>query len=260
MTGKFRYTAVTILLLGAAVCSEPSRALPATTSQCLPPAWPSPPPLGLPPAASMGMARDFPTEWKVPLCVAWDSQFFPEVAAVHGSIDALDVNSLLERIGAVSSFTHMPYWSVTDHRLETLITNSFAALLEQPTKPRPDYAFRELQVDQELYFSEQDNRLPDPVIYRIRIIERDEHHFVIDISNVTAAKKFFLTLLSPGDMRMIIFVSATKDGGWTCYALSGVHASKLASIVENPKSQLNRLLAFYGFISGADIATLPWAK
>ncbi len=258
--GKLWCVAATLLLLGAAVCSEPLRALPASPTQCLPPAWPSPPPLGVPPAVSMGIASDFPSEWQVPLCVAWDGQFFTAVATVHGTLDALDVNALLERIGAVSSLKGMRYWSVTDHRLQTLITNSFAVLLAQPNQPRPDYALGEFQVGQELYFSEQDNRLPDPVIYRLRILERDEHHFVIDITNVTAAKKLFLTLLSPGDVRTIIFVSDTKEGRWTCYGLSGVHASKLASIVENPKSQLNRLLAFYGFISGADLATLPWAK
>jgi hypothetical protein len=207
----------------------------------------------------MGTAAEVITG-PVPSCLEWDAQHFSNVAVVTGWLGRPQANSLLERLGSVSKFAGMTYWSVTDHRLEVLITESFAVPLAPGASHRPDYSIQEMLAGGELRFSEHDNRLRDPVIYRLRILERDDAHFVVDIANVTPIKRLLMTVLSPGDLRTVIFMARAPDGNWRCYALSGMHASGLASIVENPKSHLNRLLALYGYISQLDPETLPWAK
>ena len=194
------------------------------------------------------------------ICHEWDSQRFPQVAVVRGLIAASNARSLLERLGAISQFAGMRYWSVTDRRLEVLITSAFAVEPERLTEARPDFSPQEMLAGQELQFSEHDNRLPDAAIYRMRITEHDEHHFVIDMSNLTPVKKLLFTLFSPGDLHTVLFVSEARLGVWTCYGVSGVHASSFARLVENPKSQLNRLIAFYGHLAGSDPDMLPWDK
>jgi hypothetical protein len=206
----------------------------------------------------MGTAAD--VIGSAPLCLEWDAQHFSNVAVVTGWIGTPQARSLLERLGSVSKFAGMTYWSVTDHRLEVLITESFAVPMATGVSRRPDYSIQELLAGGELRFSERDNRLQNPVIYRLRVLERDDAHFVVDITNVTPVKRLLLTVFSPGDLRTVIFVVRAPDGHWKCYTLSGMHASGLASIVENPKSHLNRILALYGYISQLDPQTLPWAK
>jgi hypothetical protein len=232
----------------------------ALPAQCVLPSWPSAPPLSYSPTVAVGAASDFMGYASAAICHEWDSQRFPQVAVIRGLIAASNARSLLERLGAISQFAGMRYWSVTDRRLEVLITSAFAVEPVKQTEARPDYSPQEMLAGQELKFSEHDNRLPDAVIYRMRITEHDEHHFVIDMSNLTPVKRLLFTLFSPGDLRTVLFVSEAGPGVWICYGVSGVHASSLARLVENPKSQLNRLIAFYGHLAGSDPDTLPWDK
>jgi hypothetical protein len=195
-----------------------------------------------------------------PACLEWDSQRFPNVAAVSGSLDMPQASTFLERLGSVSKFAGMTYWSVTERRIGVLITESFAVPFAQGIGRRPDYSIQEMQAGRNLFFSEHDNRLPEPVIYRLRILERDKTHLVVDISNVTPVKRFLMTVFSPGDLRTVVFVTRTAVGTWRCYAMSGVHAAGIARIADNPKSHLNRLLALYAYIGQLDPETIPWVK
>lgn len=232
----------------------------ALAAQCVLPSWPSAAPISYSPTVAVGAASDFMGDANDAICHEWDRQRFPQVAVVSGLIAASNARSLLERLGAVSQFAGMRYWSVTDRRLEVLITSAFAVEPARLTEARPDYSPQEMLAGQELQFSEHDNRLPDPVIYRMRITEHDEHHFVIEMSNLTPVKRLFFTMFSAGDLRTVLFVSEAGPGVWTCYGVSGVHASSLARLVESPKSQLNRLIAFYGHLAGSDPDALPWDK
>jgi hypothetical protein len=245
---------------GAAFCLCIKSAPAASPAQCQAPVWPENAAARYTPAVRIGRAGDFVGDPGTANCFEWDRQRFPEVAAIKGLIDAPSASSLMARLGAISHFAGMRYWSVTDHRLEVLIRAAFAIRPAAPTEPRPDYLPQEMLPGRELQFSEHDNRLPQPVIYRMRVIERDQHHFVIDISNLTSVKKLLFTLFSPGDIRTLIFVTEARPGVWTCFALSGLHVSGVASLVENQKSHLNRLIALYGQLAEADPDTLPWDK
>jgi hypothetical protein len=182
------------------------------------------------------------------------------VAMVVGTINRGDIDTTLQKLGAISGYSGIPYWSVTDARLETLIVDAFAVEPARFDKKRADFAPSELMLGRDLIFSEHDNRLPNPVFYRMRVIHRNQNRVVIDISNINVVKRFMFTLFEPGDLRTALFVSRSADGRMTCYAVSGLHAVGLSGLLDSPRSHLNRLLAFYGYINGIDAATLPWDK
>ena len=73
-------------------------------------------------------------------------------------------------------------------------------------------------------------------------------------------RRLLLTLFEPGDLRTALFISGSADGTWTCYALSGFHPTALTGLLDNHKSPVNRLIALYGHITGADDSALPWVK
>ena len=61
-----------------------------------------------------------------------------------------------------------------------------------------------------------------------------------------------LTLFDPGDLQTTLFLTRTGENVWNCYGLLGVHPRTLAGLLDNRKSQINRLVALYGHIAGAD--------
>jgi hypothetical protein len=182
------------------------------------------------------------------------------VAVVVGAFNEGGLVNVLRKLGAISSYPGTRYWSVTDGRMETLITDAFAVVPAQPDKQRSDFLPTEFETGNDLVFSQQDNRLPNPTLYKIRVIQRGQNRIVIDISNINVVKRLLLTVLEPGDLHTALFIAGSSDGKLTCYAVSGLHASGLSRILGNPRSHLNRLLALYGHIGGIDVAALPWAK
>jgi hypothetical protein len=167
---------------------------------------------------------------------------------------------VLSRIGAISAYTGMRYWSVTDHRLEPLIRDAFAVESSMPSNRRSDFTPIEMQVGRDLFFTEHDNRLSEPVLYRMTLVEQSPDHLVVDIANTNKIRLFLLTLFEPGDLRTSLSISGSGDGTWTCYLVSGFHPTLLTGLLDSHKSRVNRLIALYGHIAGSDANALPWAK
>ncbi|MEP6885406.1 MAG: DUF6675 family protein [Gammaproteobacteria bacterium] len=179
---------------------------------------------------------------------------------VVGTLNDSNLDAALATLGAISGYPGTRYWSVTDGRLETLITEAYAVDPARFDRRRPDFLPTEFKVGNDLVFSQRDNRVPNPTFYRMRVVQRSQNLIVIDISNINVLKRFFLTLFEPGDLHTVLFISGSSDGGLTCYAVSGLHASGASRLLGNSNSHVNRLLALYGHISGIDVSTLPWAK
>ena len=187
-------------------------------------------------------------------------QQFDSFAAVVGTFQAARVDAVLSRIAAISTYKRMRYWSVTDQRLEPLIKDAFAIEGSASKNTRPDFTPTEMQVGRELFFSQQDNRSSDAVLYRMSVIERGPDRIVVDITNTNKVRRLLFTLFQPGDLRTALFISRAKDGSWTCYALSGFHPTTLTGLMDNHKPQVNRLLALYAHIAEVDDGGLPWEK
>jgi hypothetical protein len=217
-------------------------------------------PEGLPPQVSMAADSHLAENATVPACVGWDHEAPLVLATVAGRFRAAEDDAVLRQIGAISAYSGMQYWSVTDRRLETLIKSAFA--VESPTtqQARADFLPSEFVRGNELFFLEQDNRLPEPVLYRLSVIERNAGHLVVEFSNVSRIRRFFITWFEPGDMRTVFFLDREDGYTWTCYGVSGLRARALAHLFVDGKSQRNRLLALFGHITQAIIPDTSWAN
>ena len=249
-------------LMAGLIASYRIGALPAPipASPCSLPAWPTTSGDGAMPSVAVWMANANPGGWVLPSCIEWSELRFTSFAAVAGPVSGAGLDAILGRVGAISGYKGMRYWSVTDGRLEALITDAFAVERPAIKIARADFTAAELQAGQEMYFIEQDNRLSEPILYRMRIIERSDRQIVIDISNVSKVRKFLLTLFEPGELRTALFMSGSPEGNWTCYALSGFHPTALTGLLDNQKSRLNRLVALFGHLAQWNDTELPWAK
>jgi hypothetical protein len=133
-------------------------ASPNPTSACSAPTWPTSS-VAAPPATAEWSSDHWPRDVTVPACLGWDTSRFASFAAVAGTFHAADIEDVLRRIGAISAYKGLRYWSVTDHRLEPLIIDAFA-VADAPAKlARQDFAPAELTEGRALLFSQRDKDL-----------------------------------------------------------------------------------------------------
>jgi hypothetical protein len=230
-------------------------------SLCASPTWPAASALGVPPNVATSRSQQFPQDWELPRCAGWEAGRFESIAAVAGTFTDSDVDAILRRVGAISTYTGTRYWSVTDRRFEVLITDAYAVDGPNTRARRADFTLLEMQVGRELFFVEQDNRSSSPILYRMKIVELDAERLIVDFVNVAKVSKLLVTMFDPGDLRTTLFVSARGSGTWQCYALSASNPRGVFSgLLANEKSLANRLLALYAHSARVEEMGLPWQQ
>jgi hypothetical protein len=166
------------------------------------------------------------------------------------------MDDLLVRFGAISTLTNVKYWSVTENDWRTLITGASALLGPNLSEPRNDYTATEMKSGADLYFMDTDNRLGEPVIYRMRATAKGEH-LVITTENVSVVKKFMLPLANAGDLQSINYLAGIGPGTWSYYALArtGGPPLNVLGVVRN-ESYVNRALALYSHFTNTVVDPL----
>jgi hypothetical protein len=160
-------------------------------------------------------------------------------------------SDLLARFGAVSSLRGVQYWSVTEKRWQTLITDASAVDSARGEQGRSDFSVAEMQSGRDLYFEQQDNRSSGRVIYRMKVRESAEQGFVLTIDSVTGVWLFLLRLFGPGDLQSLYVLERLGANEWGYYSLTGVREGILSG--GNRASYVNRALSVYRHITGQPI-------
>jgi hypothetical protein len=227
--------------LEAAVESAPSPPCGAGSG----PAYPLP---GAPPIAHAwhGVAA---SGWLPPACLGWAGQDFSLLVTLAGSFHYTgSADDLLARFGAVSAYRGIRYWSVTDRRWQTLITDG-AALAGPTTAPRrADFAPAEMNRGSDLYFLQDDNRSSGDVVYRMRVLESGRNRLVVTTENTS--RLLILTLFSPADLQSTYFLEPVAPGIWGYYSVFGVREHLIARLGSSEASYENRAVALFRHFAG----------
>jgi hypothetical protein len=156
-------------------------------------------------------------------------------------------NEILSKLGAISSFKGIKYWSVSDSGWRVLITQAFALKSENGEK-RSDFTLKELEDLKTLYFEQHDNRSSGGVIYKIEIHEVAKNRVVISVENVTPVKYFLFTAFKAGDVKSIYIFEQTEGALWRYFNLYGVNENSNGD--KNAwKAYANRALAMYRYFA-----------
>lgn len=203
--------------------------------------------------------------WSPPPCASWITPRFSKLVAVMGIVHAASMDELRGRFGAISHLRGLPYWSVSDHRLQPLIVKARAVQRPASAAARVDFTPVEITPGRALFFAEQDNRTTGETIYEMTPLAVDENHIAVEIENAGPVRLMMLTVFGAGDIRTTYFLDRIGDGIWRYYSLTGVRENMLTRGTKSEMSTVNRALAFYGFM--ADLprdatlaAALPWAR
>ena len=209
---------------------------------------------------SVGEAIGYPETGKPPLIASWDTNdadkggisgeclralpgSFKLTVAASGRINIKGgPDAVLNRFGAISTMIGIKYWSLTDRAWKTLIVD--AAALDGPKgHRRRDFKAEELRAG-DVYFSQQDNRTPGAVTYRMHL-KANAGQIVITVTNVTSVKFHMVPLFRPGDLQSVYVLRKVSPNEWTYLNISGTKKSLGFLGGDEEGSFRNRVSAFY---------------
>jgi hypothetical protein len=211
------------------------------------------PPFAAPGALNLATWRDGdPTAViRPPDCSNWVGWGSSLVVALAGTFRAEGgADAVLARFAAVSSLRGIRYWSVSDGRWRTLITDASALAGPDARLRRGDFSVAELKSGRDLYFAQTDNRSSGKVVYRMRLSQLGPDRFVISVDNVTGVWLFILPLFSPGDLHSVYVLRQLSPGLWGYYGLSGIREGATGLFGSDRASLINRAAAVYRHIAG----------
>jgi Family of unknown function (DUF6675) len=164
------------------------------------------------------------------------------------------------RLGAISTWTGIRYWSASHGSCRVLISDAHALAGPDANQRRPDFAPDEMVTGKELYFYEDDTGPGSGAVYRMRLRAVTPDRLVVETENVTAIKLFVISLFEPGALRAFYVVERAQGDGWTYYSLSGATAKASALALGHDASYINRALALYAHLAGLDPCALATAR
>jgi len=200
--------------------------------------------------------------WIPAACTGWSRTGFEKVLVLTARFHH-DGGSdeLLSRFAAVSSWTAIRYWSVTDKAPRALLSNAAALSGPESSLRRGDFTVKEFTVGEDLFLSQVDSRSAAAVIYRMRVLERSRSRMVINIENVSPIRAFHLTLFKPGDLQSAYFFDKLEPGVWGYYSLTATRGSASVLTGGHDASLLHRATALYEHFAGLPaFASSPAAR
>jgi len=247
-----RLSGVVFLIVFAAIlCDEvSSRADTGPQPPCGSATFPPYPDLENSPAARVWGRAESGRDWTPPACTGWtDSGFTTLVVTVARFHHASGIEGLLRRIGAISGFAGIRYWSTTHKRWQTLIINAHALSEAAGDRRREDFSLGEMTEGKSLYFQQEDN-LSGKAIYRMRIRSASPDRLVFDTENTSTLRYLRMPIFRPGGMQSITFLDRESHDVWRYYSI--MRTSKNASLLTAgyEASSINRAVAYYRYLAG----------
>lgn len=156
-------------------------------------------------------------------------------------------NDIAARIGAISASKDLLYWSTTEQRWRTLITESFA--LDDPNsgRRRPDFTVQDILSGRTLYFGQIDTRSTGLNVYSLSARSMAPGRLILEIINLTPIKFAFLTLFEPQTLRSVHIFDRLAGNVWGYYGISTVRSG---AVDGHEKSFINRASAIYRYLIG----------
>jgi hypothetical protein len=246
-----RANPVFVLLLAAIFCVGPIWA--ALDSGPQPPCGTeSSPPysdVDKPPITSFWDRSDQFRDWVPPPCTGWTTHGFASLVAAAGRFRSPSgADDIRRRIGAISEYKGLLYWSTTHKQWQTLIVDAFATSGPPSNPRRKDFSPAEISEGSVFYYQQTDN-LAGKAIYRMHIITASPDRLVFETENITTMRYLLVPLFHPGDLQSIYFIERESNDIWRYYSIvrTGRDASKLTTGHE--ASSINRAGAFDRYLA-----------
>jgi hypothetical protein len=200
--------------------------------------------------------------WQPPSCLGWqgDSRLVAALAARFRS--PLSLDTLAERLVAVSHHPEIRFWAVTRREWRPLVVQSWA--LDHPDAKaarRADPSAAELAPGRDFYYAE-DAEIGGRAIWRLRIVDRTPDRLVVSTENLTPIRVALVTIFEPGALQVATVLQRDGADSWSLYEITRAGAASSSFVAGYGSSYLNRLEAMRRHITGVptdrDPPVAPW--
>jgi len=191
------------------------------------------------------------TEWTPAACTGWSASSRAKLIVVLAGSFRFQGNTeeLLARLGSVSSFRSIRYWSTTDKAWRPTALDAVALSRPDRKSERSDFSASEMTEGSELYYWENDSR-SGSIVYRMNVRERRPGRMVMAIENVSPVRALMFTLFGPGVLQTVEFLEQRGPNLWALYLITRVTTNASALALEHDASYVNRAVALYRYIVG----------
>ena len=204
-----------------------------------------------PPVVRLWRGGEIDGGWVPPGCTGWKSPGFRDVLAVAGRFrHGGSSERLLLRFAAVSEWTTVRYWSVSETVWRPLITAATALSGPDTKLRRSDFDVGEIKAGADYFLSQADSRSTGEVVYRLEVLERRANRLVVGLENVSPVKAYLVTLFHPGDLQSVYFFDRFGPDIWGYYSLSGTREGASLLTRGHEASYVNRATALYRYFAG----------
>jgi hypothetical protein len=247
---------VTRLASGLAIAAlvslwgEPAPADPAPQPPCGNEVSPAYPEVEQPPVAKVWEHGELGRTWHPPQCTGWEDAGFSTLVVIAARFHYTGGrDDLLSRIGAISMYKGVQYWSTTHQQWRTLIVDAAGKTAESGDQRRDDFLPGELAAGHIMFF-EQTDSLSGKGIYQMRVLSASADRIVFDTRNVSTMRIFMLPIFHPGELQSIYFLEHESKDVWRYYNITRTGKNASSLIAGHGASSINRAVAFYRHIAG----------
>lgn len=190
--------------------------------------------------------------WQAPACLGWQDKPATALIVVAGRFQHDGTaDELLMRLGAVSRYTSINYWSWSRKRWRPLFEKSVALSAPVRTAVRQDFEVDELRKGVQVFALQDESGPVGEVIQRVSIIDRMADRIEVGITNVTPARIALLKLFEPGGSDMRLWIERESEDRWNYYSLTRLSGSAMLARPALQPSYANRADAMYRYLIGA---------
>ena len=240
-----------LIVFAAILCGESSsRADTAPQPPCGSATFPPYPGLENSPAVRSWDRAESGRDWIPPACTGWaESGFTTLVVTAARFRHVSGAEDLLRRIGAISGYTAIRYWSTSHKRWQPLILDAYALSEATGDRRREDFSPGEMAEGRSLYFQQEDN-LSGKAIYRMRIREASPERLVFETENLGVMRYLRMPIFPPGGMQTITFLDRESQDVWRYYSIMRTSRNASPLTLGNEASSINRAVAYYRHLAG----------
>lgn len=205
------------------------------------------------PVVDVWLDRHDLESWHPPACLDWQEKPTTALIAVSGRFrhDGT-LEDLLTRLGSVSQYTSIKYWSWSKHRWRQLFEKTAALSAPVRTAERSDFKADEFREENQLFILQNEAGSVGEVIQRVSIIDRTEDGIEIGITNLSAARVAFLTLFDPGGSEVRLWIERETDDRWRYYSLTRLSGTALLARPALKRSYVSRAEAMFRYLIGVE--------
>ena len=186
--------------------------------------------------------------WTPGACTGWEPANVAILMVTAGSFHfAGPADELAARLGAISQYHSIRYWSHTRQDWRPLMPDSYALSGPDPKLKRADFTAAEMLSGAPLHFYQTAS---GKFSYRLQVREHDANHLVVTMENITGFQMLFLPVFKPGDARLLYFIERGEGDVWNFYQLTALKGLFAPFMRSGEPSFINRAVAIFRYAAG----------